>query len=345
MNGLLSKREENILHAVVNEYISTGEPVGSRTLAKKYCLDLSSASIRNVMADIEELGYLSQPHTSAGRIPSDKGLRYYVDRILEARKLTKEERTRIERRYQPQDLEIIDVMKETSGLLSRFSRYAGIIVAPKFGNVIFKHIEFVKLRKNQVLTIFVSKAGIIQNKVVKTEEELSQDELYKFTRYLNEILTDLSLKEVRQKIIAEMKKEKNIYDRLLSRALKLSQETFSSDMEEDVYIDGIFNIFDWPEFGDTEKLKAIFSAFEEKSMLVKLLDQIIQAEGIQVSIGTENQFQEMQSCSIVASPYTWGECTFGTLGVIGPTRMNYCDIVPVVDYIAKMVGRIMGARY
>jgi len=341
----LSKRGKNILQAVVSEYIATGEPVGSRTISKKHNLDLSAASIRNVMADIEEIGYLSQPHTSAGRIPTDMGLRYYVDCILTVRKLTKKEKQNIDRTYRPQHLQLIDIMKETSSLLSNFSQYTGIIIAPKFGNMIFEQIEFIKLRKNQILAVFIPKVGKVRNKIIETEEELSQDELHKFTKYLNEILSDLSLKDVRKKIINEMKKEKNMCDWLLSQALRLSQEAFSSDMDDDVFIDGKFNIFDCPEFCDMEKVKTLFRAFEEKNILVKLLDQVIQGEGIQIIIGTENQFQEMQECSIIASPYTWGENASGTLGVIGPTRMNYCDIVPMVDYTARTVSKIMDIKY
>ena len=345
MAELLLERSTNILHAVINEYIFTGEPVGSRTISKKYNVDLSPASIRNIMADLEEMGFLHQPHTSAGRIPTDEGWRYYVDCILKVRKLTKQEKETIESGYQPLSLEITDVMKETSLLLSKISRYTGIVLAPKFDNSIFKHIEFIKLNKEQILAIFVSKAGAIHNRVIETEENLSQDELYKFTRYLNQILTNLTLREVREKIIDEMKKESNMYNRLLSRALKLSQKVFGNYSEDDIYIGGKCNIFDCPEFYDVEKMKTILRAFEEKSILIKLLDKAMGADGIQIFIGTESQFQEMEGCSIVISPYTWKDYALGTLGVIGPTRMNYCDIVPIVDYTAKMVSKIMDTRY
>jgi len=345
MPELLSSRSKKILEVVVGEYILTGEPVGSHTISKKYNVDLSPASIRNLMVDIETVGLLTQPHTSAGRIPTDKGLRYYVDSILEFRELTKLEKEIIKSRYQFTNLEAIDVMKETSRLLSKFSRYTGVVVTPKFSDMIFKHIEFVKLRKNQVLAVFVSKAGLIENKIVETEEELSQDELHKFTRYLNDILTDLNLVDIRRKIISEMKKEKNMYDCLLSRALMLSQKAFNSDMENDVYIDGKFNIFDCPEFCDLDKVKTLFRAFEEKNILVKLLDQAMQSDGIQITIGTENQFQEMQECSVISSLYTWGDYALGRLGVIGPTRMNYSDVVPIVDYTAKIVSKIMDVIY
>ncbi|PIZ21064.1 MAG: heat-inducible transcription repressor HrcA [Deltaproteobacteria bacterium CG_4_10_14_0_8_um_filter_43_12] len=345
MAETLLERSTNILHAIINEYILTGEPVGSRTISKKYNLSLSPASIRNAMADLEEMGLLSQPHTSAGRIPTDEGLRYYVDCILKVRELTKQEKETIKSRYRPLNLEITDVMKETSLVLSKISRYTGIVLAPKFNNRIFKHIEFIKLNENQILIVFVSKAGIIDNKVVEIEENLSQDELYKFTRYLNEILTDLTLSEVREKIIDEMKKESNMYDRLLSRALKISQKVFGNYREDDIYIGGKCNIFEFPEFCDVEKMKTILRTFEEKNILIKLLDKAMETDGIQIFIGTESQSQEMKGCSIVISPYTWKDYALGTLGVIGPTRMNYCDVVPIVNYTAKMVSKIMDTRY
>jgi len=345
MAETLLERSTNILHAIINEYILTGEPVGSRTISKKYNLSLSPASIRNAMADLEEMGLLSQPHTSAGRIPTDEGLRYYVDCILKVRELTKQEKETIKSRYRPLNLEITDVMKETSLVLSKISRYTGIVLAPKFNNRIFKHIEFIKLNENQILIVFVSKAGFIDNKVVEIEENLSQDELYKFTRYLNEILTDLTLSEVREKIIDEMKKESNMYDRLLSRALKISQKVFGNYREDDIYIGGKCNIFEFPEFCDVEKMKTILRTFEEKNILIKLLDKAMETDGIQIFIGTESQSQEMKGCSIVISPYTWKDYALGTLGVIGPTRMNYCDVVPIVNYTAKMVSKIMDTRY
>ena len=345
MDELLSERSEKILHAVINEFIFSGEPVGSRTISKKYSIDLSPASIRNVMADLEEFGMLCQPHTSAGRVPTEEGLRYYVDCILEIRKLTDEEKETIESIYEPSSFEIIDIMEETSRLLSMFSRYAGVILAPKFENTIFERIELVKLRDNQILAVFVSKTGMIQNRIVTIEEDLSQDDLYQFARYLNEILGNLTLEEAKKKIIGEMNKEKNMYDWLLSRALMLSQKAFNAETEDGLYIDGKYNILECREFCDVEKMKAIFRAFEEKSILVRLLDQAMESDGIQIFIGTENEFQEMHDCSIVTSPYTWRDSTIGTLGVIGPIRMNYCDIVPIVDYTAKTVSRIMNARY
>ncbi|MDY6853555.1 MAG: heat-inducible transcriptional repressor HrcA [Thermodesulfobacteriota bacterium] len=342
----ISDRSKKILHSLINEYIISGEPIGSRTLSKKYNIDLSPASIRNELADLEELGFLFQPHTSAGRVPTDEGLRYYIDSILVIRKLTEFEKQIIDNSYRGSTFEFIDIMKETSRLLSVFSRFTGVVLAPKFENITFKHIEMVKFRKNQILTVLVSKTGIIRNKIIEIDEDLSQDELYKFSRYLNELLTDLTLKEARKKIVAEMKKEKNMYDCLLSMALKLSQKAFNSQVEDDIYDDDIYiygkcNIFDYPEFCDIEKTKTVFRAFEEKSILIKILDQAIEGNGIQIFIGSENNFKEMQSCSIVASPYTCKDNTIGILGVIGPTRMSYSDIVPIVDYTAKTVSRIM----
>ena len=345
MSELLSERCKSILHTVISEYIFTGNPVGSRTISRKLNADLSPASIRNVMVDLEEMGFLSQPHTSAGRVPTNEGLRYYVDCILEVRKLSKEEKISIEKRYSPSDYEIIDIMEETSRLLSKFSRYTGIVLAPRFDNIIFEHIELIKLRKDRILTVFVSKEGMIRNKVIRIEEGLSQEDLHKLSKYLNEILRDLSLRDARKKIVNEVKRDRIMYNQLLSKALELSQKALDTDREAGLYINGKCNMFEWPEFCHMEKMKTIFQAFEEKSVLIELLDQVMEEEGIQIFIGTENQFQEMQECSIVVSPYTWKDCVMGTLGVIGPIRMNYCEVVPIVDYTARTVSRIMDSWY
>ena len=229
MSELLSERCKSILHTVISEYIFTGNPVGSRTISKKLNADLSPASIRNVMVDLEEMGFLSQPHTSAGRVPTNEGLRYYVDCILEVRKLSKEEKISIEKRYSPSDYEIIDIMEETSRLLSKFSRYTGIVLAPRFDNIIFEHIELIKLRKDRILTVFVSKEGMIRNKVIRIEEGLSQEDLHKLSKYLNEILRDLSLRDARKKIVNEVKRDRIMYNQLLSKALELSQKALDTE--------------------------------------------------------------------------------------------------------------------
>jgi len=345
MGDLLHERDKQILQSLIDEYILTAEPVGSRRISKKYHLDLSSATIRNVMADLEEMGFLHQPHTSAGRIPTDRGFRFYVDSILEIRELTRSEKEYIRKKYEISTMDISDVMKETSKALSKFSQSISIIVAPKFTSTVLRHLEFLKINENRVLVIFVSQSGIVQNKIIEVEEDISQDDLYQYSNYLNEMFAGLSLEEVKEKLIEEMTKEKAMYDELLSKALKLGEQALYGEEEAEVYIEGKINIFNYPEFVEIEKMRALFKAFEEKSKIVKLLNKSLVAKGVQIFIGSENQLQELQDCALITSSFSRGKQVLGTLGVIGPMRINYCKIIPVVDYTAKLIGKILEMKY
>jgi len=245
----LSERDKKILHVVISDYIETAEPVGSRTISKKHGLNLSPATIRNVMADLEEMGLLIQPHTSAGRIPTEYGLRFYVDSMLKVKRLSQAEKEKIRNSFKELGFDVANILKEASRILSMASQHIGVVLAPTFSTIILKHIEFLRLKDNRILVIFISKSGIVQHKVIQVEEDLSQDELNKFSRYLDDILSDLTLSEVKQKILEEMKKEKTAFDEMLSKALKLSKRAFQNGVEEekDVYIEGHANILNYPE--------------------------------------------------------------------------------------------------
>jgi len=341
MSSVFTERDRKVLQAIIMDYIQTAEPVGSRTVSKKYRMGLSPATIRNVMADLEEMGFLIQPHTSAGRVPTDRAFRYYVDSILEVRKLNRIDRHRIELGLQDERLDINEMMKRASSLLSLLSKQTGVVLAPRFGSDVFRHIEFINLREKKILVIIVSKSGGMQNKIIESDEQTSQDELDKYSKYLTEIMGGLSLKEARRRIMEEMEKEKVLFDKLMYRALQLSQKALADEREGDLYIDGQTNIMKSPEFADLEKMRGLLLAFEEKTKIVRLLDKALSAQGIQIFIGAENELGEMQSCSVVAAPYSKDNFTLGTLGVIGPTRMDYSSIIPIVDYTAQIVGKIL----
>jgi heat-inducible transcriptional repressor len=339
----LTERDRRVLQAIITDYIQTAQPVGSRIVSKKYKMGLSPATIRNVMADLEELGLLIQPHTSAGRVPTDKAYRFFVDTILNLRRLNPEEREDIEKGLLLEgDPDINEVMKRASHILSLLSKQTGVVLAPRFGSKIFKHIEFIKLRDRRILVIIVSRTGEVQNKLIRADEELSQDELDKYSRYLSEFMGGLSLVEAKQKILEEMKKEKVLFDKLMYRALQLSQKALEDEDEGDLFIEGKTNMMQSPEFADMEKMRGLLQAFEEKTKIVKLLDKALSAQGIQIFIGAENELNEMINCSVVAAPYSRENYSLGTLGVIGPTRMDYSNIIPIVDYTARIVGRILG---
>jgi heat-inducible transcriptional repressor len=345
MSDFLSERDRQILQSLIDEYILTAEPVGSRRISRKYHLDLSSATIRNVMADLEEMGYLHQPHTSAGRIPTEKGFRFYVDSILEVRDLTRGEKEYIRRKYEISTMDISDIMRETSLALSKLSQNISIIMAPKFTSTVLKHLEFLKINESRILVILVSQSGIVQNKIVEVEEGICQDDLNRYSNYLNELFGGLSLEEVKEKLIEEMTKEKTMYNELLSKALRLGEQALYGEEEAEIYIEGKINIFNYPEFAEIEKMKTLFKAFEEKSKIVKLLNKTLVAKGVQIFIGLENQLPELQDCALITSSFSRGKQVLGTLGVIGPTRINYCKIIPVVDYTAKLISKILEMKY
>jgi heat-inducible transcriptional repressor len=341
MEKELSPREKKVLQAIIMDYIQSAEPVGSRTVSKKYRMDLSPATIRNVMADLEELGLLVQPHASAGRIPTDQAFRFYVDSILEICNLNSFDQTRIARDLGEGRLDVNEVLKRASHLLSLLSRQTGLVLAPRFSTNVFKHIEFICLKEKKILVILVSNVGEVQNKIIEADERLTQDELNKFGRYLTEIMGGLSLHEAKKRILEEMQREKVLFDKLMYRALKLSQKALADEEEGNLYIEGKEFIFQSPEFADLEKMRHLVLAFEEKTKIIQLLDKALTAQGIQIFIGSENQVSEMQGLSVIAAPYAKDNFILGTLGVIGPTRMDYSAIIPIVDYTARLVGKII----
>ncbi|NIS62633.1 MAG: heat-inducible transcription repressor HrcA, partial [Proteobacteria bacterium] len=317
------------------------EPVGSRTICKRYGIQLSPATVRNVMADLEDLGFLWQPHTSAGRIPTDKAFRFYVDQILNVESLSHTEREKIRRKYRISHHDIPEMMRETSRILSGLSSYAGVVLTPKMASTIFKHIQFIRLNLDQILAVFVTSTGVVQNRIIQMENNLSQDELDKISRYLNEMLEGLTLARVRERILREMEQERIAYDNLMKQALKLGYKAFSSQEETELYIEGKMNILDEPEFANIEKMKSLFRAFEEKSLLITLLDKCLAGEGVQVTIGSESECSEMEGCSLVSSPYGRVDQTVGILGILGPRRMNYSRVIPLVEYTAKLLTKIL----
>jgi heat-inducible transcriptional repressor len=336
------ERSRKVLEAIILEYIKGGAPVGSRAIAKRYGLDVSPATVRNVMADLEELGLLDQPHTSAGRIPTELGLRVYIDSILKIQQLSLRDRQRIRRSYKGGVSPVERLLKETSKVLSSFSKQAGVVLRPRLSQTVFRRIEFVRLRASMVMTILVSQAGLVHNTVFEIDEDISQEELDKYSRYLNDMLRDLTLDQVKTRLLEEMKNEKVLFDRLLSKALELSKKALQENIEgSELYIGGRTNLLDNPEFADVERMRHIFEAFEEKSKIIDLLDKSMSSGEVNIFIGSESELLDMENVSFVTSPYTSGGEILGTLGVIGPTRMDYSRIIPLVDYTAKLLSEML----
>ncbi len=340
MDVALSPRSRQILEAIVEDYIATAEPVGSSTVARRHAMTLSAATVRNVMANLEEMGLLTSPHTSAGRIPTEKAYRFYVDSLVALRQVTREEKQMIIRRCRQAGAGLSDILKETSRTLSSLSNYIGIVVAPSFISDVFRHIEFLHLGTRRVLAILVSSNGSVQNRLVETEEDIPQEDLVRMGNYLNDLMQGLTISQVRERILKEMQSEKVQYDHLMSRALRISQQAVTME-DEEIFVEGQARILDQPEFSDVRRMQDIFRAFEQKGHLLQLLNRCMTAEGVQIYIGSETPVSRSAGVSLITSRFVTSSNTVGLLGIIGPTRMGYSNVIPIVDYTARLVSRLL----
>lgn len=339
----LSQRSRQILEAIVEDYIATAEPVGSSAVAKRHAMPVSSATVRNVMASLEELGLLASPHTSAGRIPTDKGFRFYVDSLVGVRTITHTEKKEILKRCRETGGNLTDLLREASRTLSSLSNYTGFVAAPRFANATFRQMEFIGLGGRRVLAILVTCSGAVQNRIIEVERDFTTDELNRMSNYLNSTLEGLSISQVRSRIMTEMEQDKNRYDQMLTNALSLSNQALPEDQQE-LYVSGQARILDQPEFSDIRRMRELFQAFEEKGRLLQLLGDCLQAKGVRIFIGSETPLQEMAGMSLITSTYMTDQNTIGVMGVIGPTRMGYSSVIPIVDYTAQMVSRLLTER-
>jgi heat-inducible transcriptional repressor len=339
----LRKRDQQVLEAVINDYIQSGEPVGSRAVSKRYGLKVSSATIRNVMADLVDLGLLYQPHTSAGRVPTGRGLRLYLDSIMKFKELQREERNLIRQAFREFQGDITELLRQTSRILSKVCGQAGVVLWPKLTMARLKHIEFIRLRPNHVAVILISKSGLVHHSFLDLDEEIRQEELDRYGRYVNELLQDVPLGEVKQRILEEMRDEKILFDQLYSRALAITERAFQTTFENaDVYIEGQTKLLNNPEFADVELMRRILEAFEEKSRIIRLLDMTLRtAMGVSIVLGPESELEELGEISLISSPYRRGDTLLGVLGVIGPMRMDYSRIIPVVEFTACLLSQLL----
>lgn len=339
METILGERDSKVLGAVVDEFVHSAEPVGSRFLTKRHCFGISPATIRNVMADLEEMGFLTQPHTSAGRKPTDKGYRYYVDHIMASEPLQAQERRRIRRQIaMGNTLEVQDILDAASRAISAAARQVGVVVAPRFEWSSFRRIDFVRLREGRVLVILVSQAGVVHHRLVDAPEVNSQDQLDHMANYLNALLQDLPLQVVKERLLAEMATEKALYDSLVQLALKLGNRILEDSSAEDgVFLGDTTSLFDQPEFATVGQMKALFEAFEKKGLILKLLERASEARGIQILIGSENPVPDLRTCTVISAPFGKTGPNRGSVGIIGPTRMDYARAVGLVGYTASLL--------
>jgi heat-inducible transcriptional repressor len=333
----LNDRRKKILFAVIEEYVSTADPVGSRTISKRSELDLSPATIRNVMSDLEELGYFSQPHTSSGRVPTGKAFKLYIEEMAQHGSIDQVVQTELRQRAESQD-DLRALVSETSQALSEATQYAAVGLTPRLHQVIFKHLQFVHLQRRQVLVVFVTDGNVVHNRVVVVDRELKQSELDRMSNYLNNMLAGLTLEQARRKLLDEMNEARSRYDEILTRAVQLGQ-TLISDADGQLYIAGSSRVLDEPEFGDLDRARSLFRTFEEKSLMIKLLDKALVAPGVHVWMGSEVEDEAFENCALITGTYGVGGRLLGTVGVIGPMRMDYSKVVPIVEYSSRLISQ------
>ncbi len=345
---ITDKRGRELLTLIIKAHLSSGEPVGSRTISKISSEGLSPATIRNVMSDLEEAGYLEQPHTSAGRIPTDQGYRFYLDHMLEQTRISPDDEDTIQRQMLSDNLPSADqIMSRASHLLSHLSHSVGIVISPNISRDVIRHIEFVRINDGRILVITVSRAGLVQDRLVRVAEDFSQDDLDKTARYLNANFSGMTLSAIHLRLVQRMTEEKALYDRLLQNAILLCHRGLSRDdeSEPEVFVDGASNILSRNDFSDLERLRELLQLFEEKRRLISLLSECVtideRVSSVKIRLGSENTLPGLQRCAVVTASYRYGNQMTGNLGVVGPLRMEYARTINVVSYVACMLERVL----
>ncbi|MEE8499810.1 MAG: heat-inducible transcriptional repressor HrcA [Kiloniellales bacterium] len=340
----LNERSREIFRHIVDAYVTTGAPIGSRTISRTMGMSLSPATVRNVMADLEELGLLYAPHTSAGRLPTEAGMRLFVHGLLERGNLTKDERSRIDAQCAAAGRSLPEVLEEATAMLSGLSRCAGLVVAPKIEEPL-KHIEYVALGPGRALVVLVFASGAVENRIIDVPIGLPASSLVEATNFLSSRMVGRHLDQARVEIRDELRQQKVELDELTSRVVQLGLATWSDDERGGVLIvRGQAQLLeDVTALEDLERIRQLFSALETKEALLRLLDLTGTAEGVQIFIGAENDLFGLAGCSVVIAPYSNSQQRIvGAVGVIGPTRIDYARIIPLVDYTAQVIGRIIG---
>ena len=336
----LSDRKLKILHAIIQNYLETGEPVGSRTISKYTDLNLSSATIRNEMADLEELGYIIQPHTSAGRIPSDKGYRLYVDMLMEEKE---QELNEMQEQMLDKADKMEQLLKQAAKVLASNTNYATMVSTPMNSANKIKFIQLSMVDEEQIIAVIVLGGNVIKNKIINIDEPLSNENLLKLNMLLNTTLNGMSIEEINLGLIARLKEQAGIHSAVIGNVLDAVADAIQIDEDMQIYTSGATNIFKYPELSDNQSAQEIISAFEEKQQLTELLTQTLAKEdntGIQVYIGDETPVQTMKDCSVVTATYELGDGMKGTIGIIGPKRMDYEHVLKSMKRLQNELDRM-----
>ena len=339
----LNERSREILRHIVDAYMESGEPVGSRTISRRLAMSLSPATIRNVMADLEDAGLLYAPHTSAGRLPTERGLSLFVGGLLELGGLSTEEREKIDGKCAAAGRSLADVLEDATTMLSGLSRCAGLVLAPKTERRL-KHIEFVHLGPGRALVVMVTEDGLVENRIIDVPMGLPPASLIEATNYMSARLVGRTLNEARFGVLAELEQHRAELDALTSKVVEAGLATWAGEKQGGaLIIRGQANLLDEvTALSDLERIRALFAALETKEAMVRLLEAADLAQGVQIFIGAQNELFGLAGCSVIIAPYRNSrEQIVGAVGVIGPTRINYARIIPMVDYTAQVIGRIL----
>lgn len=337
----MDERKKRILLAIIQDYIATAEPVGSRTIARKYELGVSPATVRNEMADLEELGYIEQPHTSAGRIPSDIGYRYYVDCLMEKHQLSSDDQAFIRAGYETKNQEIGQVIQATSNLLSQMTNYTSLVLGPQLTGTAIRHVQLVPVDTGKALVIVINQSGIVQNKMLNIPENITYEDLIQISRILNAKLQGHSVEDIKRTLISEIYFELSKHSEIFDIVMDLLANQSLLKEEERVYLSGTLNILNQPEFRNIEKVKTLLSLLDHEQLLKNMLSETPQDEGVVVKIGGENKVAGIQDCSMITATYHVDGKVVGSIGVLGPTRMDYAKVVAVVDFINNNLSEIL----
>lgn len=335
----LGNRKRLILQAIIEDYINNAEPVGSRKISKKYLTGTSSATIRNEMADLEDMGYIEQPHTSAGRIPSDKGYRLYVDKIMKQNKVNNVQKELIKQEFIDSIGEIDRLVKHVSKLLSQMTQYTSIVMAPQFRRTSIKKMQLIKIDNATILAVIITDAGIVKNSVLRLKQDVNQDALVRINNMLNDKLTGLGIGDIENFDIRDMLNNSFGHGEIIEQVVpELIQTLFYSDTA-DIYHDGVSNILNLPEYSDINKARNFLNTMEEKDILFEVLNDV--HGDVCVCIGNENKIEQFKECSLITATYKINGSTIGSVGIIGPTRMEYSKAISVVECMTNNLSEIL----
>lgn len=337
----MDDRKQKVLLAIVQDYIATAEPVGSRTIAKKYRLGVSPATIRNEMADLEEQGFIEQPHTSAGRVPSEQGYRYYVDYLMKKQELSRDEEELIRREYEAKVRDVGQVIQKTGLLLSQLTHYTAMVLTQQIGASSFKHIQLVPMHPSQAMVIVVMDNGTVHHRMIEVPESINAGDMETISSVLNAKLQGLAMESIRLTLMKEIYFELAKHKHILDLAMELIQDSLVLRAEDKIFLGGVFNMLNQPEFHNVEKVKTLLGIIEQENMLRDLLAGGGRDNGVTVRIGGEIRHQGIKECSMITAPYTVSGRKIGSIGVLGPTRMEYAKVISIVDFMTKNLSQAL----